>query len=285
LEARIDSPQAGEIPISVSTPYFYVEPGVARVNLAMSVPGSTIDFEKRKGVFHSDVKVLGAAYRADGSIAARFSDTVKLDYQKNEVKDLSKGSFDYQNTFKIAPGSYTLKLVLSAGGEKFGKYEVPFYVQPFNGSTLSLAGPALGDKYVPVSQLGVQMDEALMEDRAPLVFKDMELVRSTSYRFAKGTMPAVYLEIYDPALKDKAKKDAPVVGVGFKIFDRKSHKQVYASDTILLTDYVQPGSPLVPLGFRLPVDNLQPGDYRVEIRGRDSVGNVASVRAADFSVQ
>ena len=93
---------------------------MARVNLAMSVPGSAIDFEKRKGVFHSDVHVLGIAYRLNGSIAARFSDTVKLDYQKNEVKDLGKRSFDYQNTFKIVPGSYTLKLVLSAGGEKFG---------------------------------------------------------------------------------------------------------------------------------------------------------------------
>ena len=34
LEAQIASPQAGEIPVSVSTPYFYDEPGVARVNLA-----------------------------------------------------------------------------------------------------------------------------------------------------------------------------------------------------------------------------------------------------------
>ena len=97
----------------------------------------------------------------------------------------------------------------------------------------------------------------------------MELVPSTTCHFAKGKMPAIYLEVYDPALKDKAKKDAPVVGVGFKIFDRKSEKQVYTSDTILLTDYVQPGNALVPLGFRLPVDNLQSGDYRIEIRGRD----------------
>ena len=84
LEERVASAQAGEIPVSLSAPYFYVEPGVARVNLALSIPGSAIDFEKQKGAFHSDVNVLGIAYRANGSVAARFSDTVKLDYQKKE---------------------------------------------------------------------------------------------------------------------------------------------------------------------------------------------------------
>ena len=282
LEARIDSPQAGEIPVSVSTPYFYVEPGVARVNLAMSVPGTAVDFEKRKGVFHSDVHVLGIAYRSNGSVAARFSDTVKLDYQKKEVKDLGEHSFDYQNTFKIVPGSYTLKLVLSAGGEKFGKYEVPFDVQPFTGASLSLAGPALGEKFVPTSQLAANMDAALMEDRTPLMFKDMELVPSTSYRFAQKSAPMVYVEVYEPALKGE---NVPRVGLLFDIVDRKTSKAAYSSNTILINDFIQPGNPLIPFGFKLPIEQLQAGDYRVEIKARDGGGNVSTIRSADFSIQ
>jgi hypothetical protein len=282
MEARIESRQAGEIPVSVSTPYFYVEPGVARVNLAMSVPGSAIDFEKRKGVFHSDVRVLGIAYRANGSVAARFSDTVKLDYEKKEVKNLDQGSFDYQNTFKITPGSYTLKLVLSAGGEKFAKYEVPFYVQPFTGENLSLAGPALGEKFVPISQLAANMDAALMEDRTPLVCKGMELVPSTNYRFPQKSPAAVYVEVYDPVLKGD---HVPSVGLLFNIVDRKTNKQAYSSNTMLINEYIQPGNPLVPVGFQLPVEQLQAGDYRVEIKARDGSGNVSSMRSADFSLQ
>jgi hypothetical protein len=282
LEARIASPQAGEIPVSVSTPYFYVEPGVARVNMAMSVPGSSIDFEKRKGVFHSDVRVLGIAYRSNGTVAARFSDTVKLDYEKKEVKDLSGRSFDYQTTFKIAPGSYTLKLVLSAGGEKFGKYEVPFYVQPFTGSDLSVSGPALGVKFVPISQLAANMDADLLEDRTPLVFKGMELVPSTSCRFPQKSPATVYVEVYDPALKGE---HVPRVGLLFDIFERKTNKQAYSSNTMLINDYVQPGNPLVPVGFQLPIEQLQAGDYRVDIKARDELGHVSSVRSADFSIQ
>jgi VWFA-related protein len=282
LEDRAASQQPGEIPVSVSVPYFYTEPDVARVNLALAIPGSAIDFEKQKNVFHSDVNVLGIAYRANGSVAARFSDTVKLDYQKKDLKDFAKGSFDYQNTFDIAPGSYTLKLVLSAGGEKFGKYQVPLVVEPFSGETLSLAGPALGDKYVPVSQPVVNMDAALLEDRTPLVFHGMEFVQSASYRFSRGSEPVVYLEVYDPVLK---MENTPRVGLLFNIIDRKSNQQVFSSNTVLINQFLQPGNPLVPVGFKLPVAQMQAGDYRVEIKGRDEMGNVSTVRAADFSIE
>ena len=282
LEDRIASQDSGGIPISVVTPYFYTGPGVARVNLALSVPGSAIDFEKKKGLFHTEVKVLGIAYRDNGSVAARFSDTVKVDYEKKEFKELTQQSFDYRNTLDIAPGSYTLKLALSSGGEKFAKYEIPFYVQPFNGTSLSLAGPALGKKFIPVSQLSANMDAALLEDRAPLVFKGTELDPSATCRFAKGTEPAAYLEVYDPALKEKV---APKVGVLFNIFDRKSKQKVFSSNTILINDVVQPGNPLVPVGFKLPIEQLQAGDYRVEVVARDSLGNNSSIRAADFSIE
>lgn len=282
LEDRVASTQAGDIPVSLSAPYFYVEPGVARVNLALSIPASAIDFDKQKGNFHSDVHVLGIAYRENGSIAARFSDTVKLDYQKKEIKDFAKGPFDYQNNFEIAPGSYTLKLALSAGGEKFGKYVVPLVIEPFTGDTLCLGGPALGERFAPVSQLSVNMDAALLEDRTPLVFKDMQLVPSASYRFAKSSQPVFYVEVFDPALKDAT---PPRVGVLFSIIDRKTNKEVFSSNTILVNDFSQPGNPVVPTGLKLPISQLPPGDYRFEIKGRDAVGHISGTRSADFTVE
>jgi hypothetical protein len=282
LEERASSPQAGEIPVSLSAPYFYVQPGVARVNLALSIPGSAIEFEKRNGSFHSDVNVLGIAYRENGSIAARFSDTVKLDYQKKDLKDFAKSPFNYQNTVRIAPGSYTLRVVLSAGGEKFGKYVIPLVVEPFSGNDLILAGPALGSQLFPVSQLTANMDTALREGRTPLVFKGMELVPSTNYRFAKSAQPVAYVEVYDPLLKNP---QPPSVEVMFKIIDKKTNQQVFSSNTILINDFSQPGNPLVPVGLKLPVGRLQAGDYRFEIASRDAMGNFSTVHSADFSIE
>ena len=164
----------------------------------------------------------------------------------------------------------------------FGKYVTPLVVEPFTGNDFSLGGPALGERYVPVSQAATNMDAQLLEERTPLVFKDLELVPSTTYRFAKGSEPVVYVEIYDPALKGET---APYVGVLYNIIDRKTSQPVYSSNTILVNDFVQHGNPVVPVGFKLSVGQLQAGDYRVEIKGRDSMGNVSTVRSADFSIQ
>ena len=94
--------------------------------------------------------------------------------------------------------------------------------------------------------------------------------------------PVVYVEVYYPALK---KPYAPNVGVLFNIIDRKSKQQVYSSNTILVNDLAQPGNPLVPVGFRLPVNQLQAGDYRFEIWGRDAMGNTSAVHSAEFSIE
>ncbi len=281
LEAQAASPERGDIPVTMSAPYFYVGPDVARVNLAASFPASAIDFEKQKSNFHSQINVLGIAYRPDGSVAARFSDSLKLDYDKKEFKEASKGTLPYQTVFNIAPGKYTLKLVLSAGGQKFGKYEMPLTVDPFSGNEFALAGPALSSEMVPVSQLSVSMDEALLEERTPLLFKGMQIVPSSNNRFGKDDSPVFYVELYDPVLK----RDIPRLGVLFDIVNRKTNQQVYSSNTVPVNDYVQKGSPLVPVGLKLPVDELQAGDYRIEIRGRDSAGNASPVRSADFSIE
>ena len=172
--------------------------------------------------------------------------------------------------------------MLTAGGAKFGKYEAPLVVEPFSGSGLSLGGPALGERYAPASQLAVNMDAALLEDRTPLVFKDMQLVPSASHRFAKSDEPVVYVEVYDPALISAI---PPRVGVLFDIFDRKTNKSVLSSNTILINEFAQAGNPLVPVGFKLPVGQLAAGDYRFEIKGRDESGRVSTARSAEFSVE
>ncbi len=57
LEGRAMGNQAGDISGSVATPFFYTSPETARVNLALDVPGSSIQFEKVKGKYHAVVNV------------------------------------------------------------------------------------------------------------------------------------------------------------------------------------------------------------------------------------
>jgi len=50
-------------------------------------------------------------------------------------------------------------------------------------------------------------------------------------------------------------------------------------------DGIRPGNPTVPVGLRLPLDTLNPGSYRVDLRAQDSVGNITEFSAAEFEVE
>ena len=282
LEAQAASSTPGEIPVVLRAPYFYSSPGVARVNLTLSIPASTLNFEKEKGKYHDEVNILGIAYREDGSVSARFSDSVKLEYEKKDWKEFKKGTFDYQNNFDIAPGKYKLKVVLSGGGSKFGKYEVPLAISPFDGKKLAISGPALSSQFERVSQLTAGLDAARLEERTPLVFQGPEVVPSPDCRFHKDDKAAFYVEVYEPKLETQ---NDVRVGVLYNIVNKATNQKVESSNTILVNSFAQKGNPVVPVALKLPVNQLQAGDYRLEVIARDSFGTASAVKSADFTVE
>src|SRR5256885_4791998 len=90
LELQAAGTNMGSIHGALEAPYFYTAPNVARVNLAMEIPPDSLKFEKEKGKYHANVNILGIAYKPDGSVGARFNDTVNLDLEKDEWKEFTK---------------------------------------------------------------------------------------------------------------------------------------------------------------------------------------------------
>src|SRR5260370_17355463 len=129
LEKQLESHAAGSQPGSIhgalQAPYFYTAPETARVNLAMEIPADTFQFNKDKGKYHANLNVLGIAYREDGTVGARFSDTVNLNLEKDEWKDFTKSPYRYENQFYATPGAYNLTAVMSAAAAAFLKSPSP----------------------------------------------------------------------------------------------------------------------------------------------------------------
>jgi hypothetical protein len=77
----------------------------------------------------------------------------------------------------------------------------------------------------------------------------------------------------------------PRVGVLFNIVNSKTNQQVYSSNTILVDSFAKVGNPLIPFVQLIPMDSLQAGEYRLEVRARNSMGGVTSIRTADFVLE
>ena len=70
--------------------------------------------------------------------SAQNSATPSISISKRiELKAFQKEPYHYQNQFDAAPGEYKLTVVLSGGGDAFGKFETPLHIDPYDGKTLS----------------------------------------------------------------------------------------------------------------------------------------------------
>jgi VWFA-related protein len=267
---------------SLETPFFYTSANEARVNLAMEIPSNSIDFAKVKGKYHADVNVLGIAYRPDGTVASRFSDEISMDFEKDEWQKFTQSPMHYQNQFSVAPGQYKLDVVLSGGGQKFGKYEAPLVIEPYDGKTFSLSGVAMSNQMRRVSDTESDLDADLLADRIPMIVQGIEVTPSGSNHFKKTDHVVLYAQVYDPRL---AEPNPPTVGCQYAVIDQKTGKQVMATGGIPVANFVQKGNPVIPLALKVPVDTFPPGEYRLEMVAGEVGGVMSKVRTVTFTAE
>jgi VWFA-related protein len=293
LETRAAANNPGDIKATMETPFFYTSANAVRVNVALEIPASSLRFDKVKGKQHSEWSVLGIAYMPDGAVAARFSDSVKLDFaDKKELEAFQAHPYHYDKQFDMAAGTYNLKIVFSSGDEHFGKLEQHLEIDPYDGKVLFLSGIALTKEFHPISGQDTDLDSVLLEGRAPLVAQGMQITPSGNNRFKKTDTAACYLEVYEPLLVQPppaegapaAAKPATQVGVQLRIMDPKTKQAKSDTGMMEVTQLARAGSPVIPVALKLGVDKLDPGQYQAELQIVDNTGR-AVTRSVGFEVE
>lgn len=265
---------------SMQLPYFYVSAGVARLDVNVDIPQSALDFHKEKKKYLSQVGILGVAYRKDGSVAARFSDSLDLIRDEKPEKDVNERA-RYEKQLQIAPGDYTFKLAFRSGRAAAGKLESALKIRPFDGSTFAGSAIALSTQVRALSAADVDRTADLLEDRAALLAGNMEVVPSGTSVFKKSGPGYLYTEFFEPHAGDAT---PPVVGYALRVVDRTSGKEALNSGMIR-ANKVAAGNPVLPVALSLPMSKLAPGAYRAEINAIDSTGARSDAQPVDFDLQ
>ena len=286
LETRAVGDEKGTISAVMQAPFFYTSADTARVNVAIEIPGADIKFDKVKGKLHAEMNVLGLIYRPNAEVAGRFSDTVKLDFEdKKEVEKFAEKPYHYENQFDVAAGKYTLKVAFSSSGESFGKLEAPLNIDAYDGKQFMLSGVAFSQNFHRVTDQEANLDTQMLEGRSLLIVQarptPFQFPPSGSARFKSTDLVGIYLEVYDPLLLDEK---PPSMVIALKVTDRQSGAQKVDSGAVPLEGFVRKGSPVVPVGLKLPLNTLTAGAYRLEMTAADSAGRQMS-RTTDFDVQ
>jgi hypothetical protein len=255
----------------MQAPFFYTSPNTARVDVTLDVPAGTIKFQKEKGQYRAVMNVVGIAYLSDGSVGARFSDSVKLNLpDEKEVKAFEAKPYRYEKQFEAASGKYSLKVVFSSAADQFGKLEAPLSIEPWETSGFSLSGLALSREIRSTKELTPGLDTELLENRVPMIVGSMRITPTGTATFHKTEKGYIYAEIYEPLLAATDVKEQPALGVQLKLLDGATDAVKQDFGLIRINYKEQPGNPAVPIGLVLNVQDMAPGSYRVSVTAVDA---------------
>ena len=280
LEVRIASAQPGNMSAAMQTAYFYTAPGAARVHMTAEIPTTKLNFEKQNGKPHSTLNVLGIAYREDGTISARFSDSVDLDFENNnQVDQFKRHPYSYEKQFSMVPGQYSLKVVFSIGTEDFAKLESPLQINPTDDKHLALGGLVLCREFSNTA--GKDSGLSLLVNRVALVSRGIEYVPASATRFKNTDTVGVYFELYEPRLKEVR---PPTLQFRIRVVDQKTG-EIKNDSEVMSVSLAKWVDPVLPVGWKIPIDKLTPGAYRLEVIALDTKGETPLVRTTNFEIE
>jgi hypothetical protein len=273
LEAKLADAAPGTAG-SLRAPFFYSADNSPRVNLSLDIPSAAAGKEKGKT---ATLEVLAVAYKPDGAVALRVSDSLQLDKKQLDQKQ----GLHYEKQVALSPGSYTLKLAFSLGEETLGRAEAPLEIDPYNGKGIAISGLALSSNAVRIPKEG--LGPASREDSTPLVVRGLLVTPSGTNRFKQSDMALVYIEVYHPLL---TAQKPPRVGVVLRIMDKKTGAERQNSGLVEITGQgVAPEGAKMAVGLNLPLKELGPGAYVVEMSAVDSLHNRTAPRTADLTIE
>ena len=267
------SPNAGNIAASASAPFFYEAGGAVRVDMTIEIPSPALDPTETNGKLHASMDVLGLAYNMGGAVAARFSDTVKFDFDnRQQFDDFLQRPLRYEHNYKF-------KLIFRTAKGRFGVVETPLAVEPFDAEQLSLSAIALSRDVQPISQEALQ--EETEQGKKPLIFRGNRITVAGSDVLSKAGVAEAYFEIYEPP----ASGAEPLqLTMHLRLLDAQSDEQKWDSGDVDLSALAKSGNPVIPVALRLPVATLPPGTYHAELTVKDSAEGEAA-RSIQFRVE
>src|SRR5207245_3985851 len=122
---------------------------------------------------------------------------------------VTRKHIQYDTGVTLAPGKYTLRFVARENGEgKVGTFETPFTIPDLaSGSALRFSSIIFSNQRSQ-RDAGVKNSKKLVEKNPLVDSSGQKIVTSVTRVFRPGEELYVYLEVYDPAVRESLPEDA-----------------------------------------------------------------------------
>jgi VWFA-related protein len=279
LSALASPKSATQLPITFRPMYFYDLPRTPKVLIAAKIPMYKIAFRKKGGQMISDLNIMGAAYAEDGSIAARFSETLPISIEKEKEAEFRKSSLAYRNYFRLRAGKYRLKLAVSDESNNLGTMEQNLEIPAFPEKGFRCSSIVLVEQTSSLSDLIKNLQTQMLDENDPLVYSGAQVEPSIKNRLPANLAIPVFFRIYNLS----GPPDQWDLSAKAKLLDEKSNETVL--DPIPLKKAISPaGRGEAVVALNLPFQDVAPGKYKLHLEITDAEATESGLLQIDLQL-
>ncbi len=278
LLTAVASPgNAAQLPINFRPVYFYDSSPGARVVVAARFRMDKTAFRKKGGQLSTDLHIMGAAYAEDGSIAARFSETLPIAFDREKEPQFRKGALVYRNYFKLRPGKYRLKLAISDESNNLGSVEQFLDVPALPDRAFAGSSIVIAEQTSSLPDLIRNVQTQLLDESDPLLYPGIQIEPSVENRLKTGSAIPLMFRLYNlPGPSDQWN-----VTTRAKLVDEKGKE--YASGLISLKQaMVLSGKSEAVVAMSLSFQNVPAGKYRLILETREASSAQSAMLQTDL---
>jgi VWFA-related protein len=284
-QMRSDLP-ATDVAVYLQALYFRLEDNKFFIPVSLIVPGSQIPFIKNGDRDKANIDILGQVKNAQGIAVGNVRDTVKL--ALDSAQQVQRKNIQYSTGFTLAPGRYHLKFVVRENETgRMGSFETDLQVPDMKKVSLKLSSIVLSSQRVP---------NTAKKSGSPMVRDGVEWIPNVPHVFRQDQHLYFLYEVYDPA-RQKAEGAAPAASPGLtrrpagavrvltSIQFMSGGVKVYETPLVEANAINTPERGAVAFQFDVPLTQLKPGTYVVQVNVIDDAGGSFSFPRMALRVQ
>lgn len=231
------------------------------VPVAVKIPGTEIPLRKKGSTEETTTfDFLGEIRSAKGVQVALLRDSIKMRLREEQAGKLKTQNLLYETGFRLAPGSYRLKMLVRENETgKMGTYERVFQVPQYAADDLSRSSLVLSAQREPASAAAIASAGTKASKKAeeghPLIVGDKRLVPSVTHVFRRAQTLSALVEVYE--------QPSSSIGATLSLFNAEGKRVLESSSTRAASGR---------LLIETPLKSLAPGRYIAQLNVVDFTG-------------
>lgn len=259
------------LPFDVRNDFIRVTEETVLTPVTVQVANRDLEFQNKGGVMHAVLDIFGQFSSLGGRIASTFEDSVVVDVPESDFQRYVNRKSVYQKAVPLRPGRYKLSVVVKDDlNGHMGSLEMGIQVPRFEEDKLSNSSLILADliQPLPTSQVG----------SGPFVLGGTKVRPSVNRTFTRDQNLGIYMQVYNLGLDSQTHR--PSAEIQYDI--AKDGKTVLSQTEAVAK--LPNTSQQITLQKTMPLNQLQPGKYTVQIKVTDNIKKQTVSPAVTFEL-